>query len=241
VNHNSKKWLLELEGLTPYREAHELQVRLVEARKNSIGKDVIVCLEHEPVFTLGRRGGLENLRVPEKFLNEKGISIVHVERGGDITYHGPGQIVLYPIIALSEAGLSVVDYVTAVEEVMIRTAADWEIRAERNSLNRGVWVGSFKLGSIGIAVRRGVTFHGLALNANTSLEHFGWIHPCGLQGVSITSMAQILGRPIPLAEVRRALLGHVEEIFGAALEPISIEQVNDLIGPASRENGKEDG
>ena len=231
---NKKKYLLDLEGLTPYREAHELQTRLVQARKERIERDLFICLEHEPVFTLGRRGGLENLRVPEEFLSGKGISIVHVERGGDITYHGPGQVVLYPIVALSEAGLSIVDYVTALEEVMIRTAADWGIRAERNPLNRGVWVGPFKLGSIGIAVRRGVAFHGLALNANTSLEHFGWINPCGLQGVSITTMSQILARSLSMDEVRQSLLRHVEEIFGAFLEPISIQEVKSLLGPASQ-------
>jgi lipoyl(octanoyl) transferase len=228
MNHK-KKWVLELEGLTPYGEAYELQTRLVQARKGRIDRDLFICLEHEPVFTLGRRGGRENLRVPEKFLSAKGISIVHVERGGDITYHGPGQVVLYPIIALSQAGLSVVDHVTALEEVMIRTAADWEIRTERNPLNRGVWVGGCKLGSIGIAVRRGVAFHGLALNANTSLEHFGWINPCGLQNVSITTMSQILARSLSMDEVRRSLLGHVEEVFGAVLEPISLDQVRTLI------------
>ena len=234
----SKKWLLALDGLTPYGVAHELQTRLVQARRERMDRDLFVCLEHEPVFTLGRRGGLENLRVSEEFLKEKGIAIVHVERGGDITYHGPGQLVLYPIIALTAAGLSVVDYVTALEEVMIRTASDWNIRAERNSLNRGVWVGGFKLGSIGIAVRRGVSFHGLALNANTSLEHFGWINPCGLQGVSIASMSQILGRPLAMDEVRRSMLRHVEEIFRAELEQASLEQVNRFLGESSGESSQ---
>jgi len=228
-NQNSTKWLLELDGLTPYKYAHELQVALVQARREILDKDIFICLEHPPVFTLGRRGGLGSLKVPEDFLKSQGIDIVHVERGGDITYHGPGQIVLYPILDLRFSGLSIVDYVTALEEVMIRTAADWSISAERNPLNRGVWVGRRKLGSVGIAVRRSVTFHGLALNANTVLEHFGWIDPCGLQGISVASMAQLHGKPIDMHEVRRSLLGHVEEVFGAALVQIGLEEVRKML------------
>lgn len=218
-------YLLDL-GSTPYREAHDLQTRLVDARKEGIlDRDIFICLEHTPVFTLGRRGGRENLRVPEEFLKTQGIDIVHVERGGDITYHGPGQVVLYPILDLRKAGLGVVDYVTDLEEVMILTAAEWGIAAERHTLNRGVWVGLQKLGSIGIAVRRGISFHGLALNANTSLEHFGWIHPCGLHGISVTSMAQILGKTVSADEVRRSLFRHVGGVFGRELEEIRLEDL----------------
>lgn len=220
-----ESYLLDL-GTTPYRVAHDLQTRLVGARKEGIlDRDIFICLEHTPVFTLGRRGGRQNLRVPEESLKTQGIDIVHVERGGDITYHGPGQLVLYPILDLRKAGLGVVDYVTALEEVMLRTAAEWGIAAERNALNRGVWVGLQKLGSIGIAVRRGISFHGLALNANTSLEHFGWIHPCGLHGISVTSMAEILRKPVSMDEVRRSLLRHVERDFGRELVEIRMEDL----------------
>lgn len=225
-------YLLEL-GSTPYRETHELQTRLVAARKQGpLDRDLFILLEHTPVFTLGRRGGRENLRVPEDFLKKQGIDIVHVERGGDITYHGPGQLVLYPILDLRKAGLGVVDLVTALEEVMIRTAAQWEISAGRNDLNRGVWVGLQKLGSIGIAVRHGISFHGLAFNVNTSLEHFGWIHPCGLHGISVTTMAQILGKPIAMEEARRSLLGHVEAVLGRELEEIRLEDLMRRLNPS---------
>jgi len=232
--HNSSftKWSLVLDGLTSYKDAHELQVALVQARRDGLDRDIFICLEHPPVFTLGRRGGLGGLKVPEDFLKSQGIDIVHVERGGDITYHGPGQIVLYPIMDLRCSGLSVVDYVTALEEVMIRTAADWSISAERNPLNRGVWVGQRKLGSVGIAVRRSVTFHGLALNVNTILEHFGWIDPCGLKGISAASMAQLHGSPIDMCEVRRSLLVHVEDVFGAGLAPIGLEEVREMLQPS---------
>ncbi|RJR40987.1 MAG: lipoyl(octanoyl) transferase [Desulfobacteraceae bacterium] len=226
---NSTKWLLVLDGLTPYKAGHDLQVALVQARREKLDRDIIICLEHLPVFTLGRRGGLDGLKVPEDFLRSQGIDIVHVERGGDITYHGPGQIVLYPILDLRFSGLSVVDYVTALEEVMIRTAWNWGISAERNPLNRGAWVGRQKLGSVGIAVRRSVTFHGLAFNVNTRMEHFGWIDPCGLKGVSAASMSQIYGEPIDTNEVLRIMLDHVEEVLGAALVPIGLEEVRRLI------------
>lgn len=226
------KWVLVLEGLTPYREAHALQLELVRARKETLKRDIFIGLEHAPVFTLGKRGGIENLKVSEVFLKRRSIDVVHVERGGDITYHGPGQAVIYPIIDLGLARLGIADYVTALEEIMIRTAADWRIRAERNSLNRGVWVGPSKLGSVGIAVRRGVSFHGLALNANTRLDHFSWIHPCGLQGVSITSMAEILQKPVPMDEIRRSLLAHIEEIFKTRLVPMGFEELKQMVaGP----------
>jgi lipoate-protein ligase B len=225
-----RSYLLDL-GITPYPVAHDLQTRLVGARKEgTLERDLFICLEHSPVFTLGRRGGRENLRVAEDFLKAQGIDVVHVERGGDITYHGPGQVVLYPILDLRKAGLGVVDFVTLLEDVMIRTAAEWGITAGRNALNRGVWVGVQKLGSIGIAVRRSITFHGLALNVNTSLEHFGWIHPCGLQGTSVTSMAQALGRPIATADARKCLLRNVEAVFGRELEEIRLEELQPTLG-----------
>ncbi len=223
------KWLLILDGLTPYKEAHELQVALVQARKERLDNDIFICLEHQPVFTMGRRGGLHSLKVSEAFLKTRGISIFHVERGGDLTYHGPGQLVLYPILDLRKAGLGIVDYVSALEEVMIRTAADWGICAERNLLNRGVWAGPRKLGSIGIAVRRGVSFHGLALNVNTTLEHFAWIDPCGLKGVSVASLAQLNGGPLHMGEVRRSLLGHVGDVFQSVLVPRSLEEIKGWI------------
>ncbi|HPA13792.1 MAG TPA: lipoyl(octanoyl) transferase LipB [Desulfobacterales bacterium] len=230
----SKRWhCLQLSAVS-YSEALDLQHRLVDARINKIiDRDIVLLLEHPPVFTLGRRGGLESLKISEKFLEETGIPIFHTERGGTITFHGPGQVVLYPIIRLRENRMRVVEYVTGLEEIMIRTAGDWGIRAERNSLNRGVWVGNRKLGSIGISVRRGITFHGLALNVNLSLEPFGWIHPCGLPGVQMTSMREVLSSEIAMNPVRRAVRQHIESVFAVELEMIKREElrgikINDL-------------
>jgi lipoate-protein ligase B len=212
-----------------YKEAWDLQAKIVAARKDRIIEtNIILFLEHPPVFTLGRRGGLNNLTVSEAFLEKEGIPIIQVERGGDITFHGPGQLVIYPIIDLRAARLGVVDYVTALEEVMIRTAADWGIKAERNPRNRGVWVRNNKLGSIGVAIRRGVSFHGLALNVNTSLKPFSWIHPCGLEDTEITSLERELSHTISLSQVREATRHHMEAVFGVKLAIKSLAELKRL-------------
>jgi lipoate-protein ligase B len=212
--------------MIPYAEAWDLQARLVEARvSGSLLNDVVLVLEHPAVFTLGKRGGRENLLVPEETLARQGIPIVQVERGGNITYHAPGQLVLYPIIHLERAGIKVVDMVDRLEEVMIRTCAEWGIQAGRNPLNRGVWVGLKKIGAIGIAVRRGVSFHGMALNVNIDLTPFGWIQPCGLEGVGVTSMRTEGGQDLSMAEVRRALTQHMQTVFGSRLVPADLNHV----------------
>ena len=218
-----------------YRQVWDLQQQLVAARREkAIDTDIILMLEHFPVFTLGRRGGLDNLRISKDFIESRGIEIIHVERGGDITYHGPGQVVMYPIIDLRSARLRVVDYVTALEEVMIQTALEWGIEAGRNPANRGVWVGNNKLGSVGIAVRRGVSYHGLALNVNTSLEPFTWVNPCGLQGVKVTSMKAVKGVEINMDDVRGSLLSSVQDVFGVELERCRLKDIHCLTGTRAR-------
>jgi lipoate-protein ligase B len=207
--------------ITPYEEAWKLQSTLVtERREGVLDEDVVLLLEHFPVFTLGRRGGLENLTVHESFLEQEGIGVVQVERGGNITFHGPGQLVIYPIIDLKNAGLRVVDYVHKLEEVMIRTSQDCGIVAERNPLNRGVWVGNSKLGSVGIAIRRGISFHGAAFNVNVSLKPFEWMKPCGLQDVTVTSLELQLSRKVPMLHLRQTVRHHIEELFGVELRQI---------------------
>lgn len=222
----SKSWVMVDLGLLDYQDAWALQLRLVDAGKDGALKSgVVLFVEHPAVFTLGRRGGRENLKVSESFLTARGISVVHVERGGDITYHGPGQLVVYPVVHLRAMGLGVLPFVEGLEEVMIRTVGDWGIDAGRNVLNRGAWVGMSKIGSIGIAVRRSISFHGLALNVNTDLEPFTWVNPCGLQGVRITSMKEILGKEIPMEDVKAAAKEHMGEVFGVELECSRLENV----------------
>jgi lipoate-protein ligase B len=218
-----KRWLITEIPMIEYTEAWDLQVRLVSARKGrNIDKDMVLLLEHPPVFTLGRRGGRENLSVSEDILKREGISVFQVERGGNITFHGPGQLIVYPIIDLNEARLSVTDYVERLEEVMILVAADWGIRCQRNPLNRGVWVANKKLGSIGIAIRKGISFHGAALNVNLSLRPFSWINPCGLQGIGMTSLEQELGQRLSMDQVRLRVKRHIETVFGIELVPIEL-------------------
>jgi lipoate-protein ligase B len=210
-------WYIDLTSVD-YDEAWKLQTDIVAARNNKvIDEDIILMLEHPPVFTLGRRGGAENIMVSESFLEKSGIAVAQVERGGNITYHGPGQLVVYPIVDLEAAKFSVVDFVDALEEVMLQTVGAWGIKAERNSVNRGVWVGHRKLGSIGIALRKGVSFHGLALNVNLDLTPFTWIQPCGLQGVQMTSMQQELSDEISMSDIRRVIKEKFQSIFGIQL------------------------
>jgi len=214
----SKRWLCADLGLLGYEEARDLQLRLVAAREcRIIASDILLLVEHEPVFTLGRRGGRENLMVSELFLKVARIPLVHVERGGDITFHGPGQLVGYPILDLRAAKLTVTGYVERLEEIMIRTAAHWGVHATRNRLNHGIWVGDSKLGSLGIAIRRGITYHGFALNVNVSLEPFGWINPCGLHGVKMTSLEREIACKASMKEVREQTKHNIKEVFGVDL------------------------
>jgi len=204
---------------TGYEEALAFQFSLAEARAaGTLDRDAFIFLEHSPVFTLGRRGGREYITAPEDTLEASGIPVVQTNRGGTITYHGPGQIILYPIVALKKARLGVVEFVELLEEIMIRTASGFDVDAKRNPLNRGVWVGEKKLGSIGLAVRRGVTCHGLAFNVNVDLEPFSWINPCGLYGVKMTSLAVELAADIGVKKVLPVMKENVERVFNVKLE-----------------------
>jgi len=215
-----RPWLVYRIGTVPYETALCLQHRLVEQRTNgALGNDVVLVLEHPPVFTLGRRGGAENLLVTEDFLARRGMAVARTERGGSITYHGPGQLVAYPIVGLKAAGIKVVDFVAGLEKAMMAAAAAFAVEASANPANRGVWVNGAKLGSIGITVRHGVSFHGLALNVNTDLTPFDWINPCGLKGVQRTSLERLVGKTRDMAAVADALLAALSQTFGCRCEP----------------------
>jgi lipoate-protein ligase B len=219
-------YLLQL-PLTDYLDALQLQHAAVAARhEGRLERDLVILLEHPPVFTLGRRGGLNNLLVSEQWLGEKGIRIVPIERGGDITYHGPGQLVAYPIVDLNRAAIKVVDFVDALENAMIHTARRWDVVACGDRVQRGVWVGQRKLGSVGITVRRGISFHGLALNVHTDLTPFDWINPCGIQSCRMTSLTAETGRAIAMDEVRLDMARQLEQTLGTTFEPATRETLN---------------
>ncbi len=177
-------------GLMEYTEALALQQAVLKAKQQDPKEsDRLFFVEHLPVYTLGRRGGRENLVVGEDFLKARGIDIVHTDRGGNITYHGPGQAVLYPIIDLDKNRLSVPDFVFGMEEIMKLTAREFEVPADRDERNHGLWVGNKKIGSVGISIKKGISIHGLAMNVNPDLTPFSWINPCGLANQAMTSIA----------------------------------------------------
>ena len=207
------QWVRRDLPLIPYGEALDLQHRLAAEVRSDNKAGVVLFLEHTPVFTLGKRGGRENLTVSDEFLDQHGVAVFQTERGGNITYHGPGQLVVYPVIHLKTTGLGVADYVDCLEEIMLRTAADWNIHAQRDARNRGIWVGDNKLGSIGIAVKRGVALHGLALNVITDLTPFTWINPCGLTDAGIISLAKAGAVDASMARVRDRLAAHMAAVF----------------------------
>ncbi len=176
-------------GLIEYKRALDFQKKIVSIKINHKSiPNIILMLEHPAVFTLGKRGGRENLVVSEAFLKSKNISVVQTERGGNITFHGPGQLVLYPIFDLERSKKGVANFVYDLEETMIRTSADLGVKSERNEKNHGVWVKNAKIGSIGLSIKRGICFHGLAFNVNLNLEPFSWINPCGMSDISMTSI-----------------------------------------------------
>ena len=225
-----KRWLCADLPVVEYEKALDLQERLVAAKNNGVmKKEVVILLEHPSVFTLGRRGGIEHLTVSPLFLEKLNIPIVQVERGGNITFHGPGQLVVYPIIELDSVGLDITALVDTLEEIMLRVAADCGVRAERNALNRGVWVGNKKLGSIGISVRRGVSFHGLSLNVNLSLKPFNWINPCGLQDIGVTSIKRESSQKISMGQVRKAVKFHLGSCFGVDLLPADPDELQGFL------------
>jgi lipoyl(octanoyl) transferase len=214
----------------PYHESHRLQLGLIEARRTDIlNFDVVLMLEHPPVFTLGRSCDRRNIIKDESFLAARGIEIIPIERGGDVTFHGPGQLVTYVLIDLKARGLEIREFVTALEEVMLRAAQDQGITAARDSRNIGVWVNGDKLGSIGIAIRHGITFHGFALNVNIDLFPFQWIHPCGLKNVSMTSLAALKQAEVNMADVGASVQRHMKDIFEINLKPVSSQWLEQFI------------
>lgn len=225
-----REWLAVNLPVVPYREALALQHRLVAARiADPALPDLVLMLEHAPVYTLGRRGGAENIMVPRARLEKRGITVVQTERGGFITYHGPGQLVAYPIVDINARRLGVADFVTSLETAMIATAARWGITAVRRPENRGVWVGHRKLGSIGIAVRRGVVFHGLALNITTDLTPFTWINPCGLENLAMTSLSAEGAAGVAMPAARPAMIEALSAAFGIPIREIDTMAFEELV------------
>jgi lipoyl(octanoyl) transferase len=213
-----------------YKTAHQLQLSLVKARNAGVlENDLILILEHLPVFTLSRGCGRQNIIKDQEFLTSQGVDIVPIERGGGVTYHGPGQLVVYVLIDLVSHGLDLRKFVCLLEEVLIGAARDQDVIANRDSRNIGVWVNGDKLGSIGLAIRYGITFHGFALNVNIDLTPFQWNHPCGLKDVSMTSLSILKKAEVNMASVCKCIEQHLQEVFHIKLKPIPPQWIEQFV------------
>jgi len=212
-------------GLIGYAEAYALQRRIVAARKVEAIEDVFLLCEHPHVITQGRNGKREHLLVSEHVLRQKGVEFYESSRGGDITYHGPGQVVGYPILNLGAIRRDVVWYVRMLEETMIRATAEFGIAAKRVVGKTGIWADQGnteeKLGAIGVHISRWVTSHGFAYNVSTDLRFFDLIVPCGIVDRKATSLEKLLGRAVEESQVAPRLAKHLGELFGLELRETS--------------------
>lgn len=224
--------LLDIKHLD-YCEALTLMRGLAEAKRRSPGPEVLMLLEHEPVITMGRRAGTGEITASLQRLRGQGPAVYHIERGGLATWHGPGQLVAYPVFNLKTLRLGVASFVEGLERIIISTLSDFGITACQRDRYPGVWAGADKIASIGLAVRGGITFHGLALNYDPDLSCFDLITPCGLTGVRMTSMAEVLGRSACLRAARRQvdpdvlrtrLAAHFAGFFDLDLIPWTLAQ-----------------
>ena len=200
-------------GIVPYRQAFALQKREVGRVQGGEGDEVLILLEHPHVITLGRNATGDALVAGEQAIVRRGVEIVETDRGGDVTYHGPGQLVGYPIVALEPGRRDIRRYVHDLEEVLIRTLTDFGIESRRHPVHRGVWAGDRKIASLGIRISRWVTCHGFALNINTDIGYYALINPCGIAGCEMTSMEVELGRPVEMASVKNLIISHFASVF----------------------------
>ncbi len=231
---NMKICLVVNLGLAPYRETWELQRRVVAARKMNAVSDVLLLCEHPHVITLGRNGKSEHLRASDHLLRQMNVEFHATDRGGDITYHGPGQLVGYPILNLGEMRRDVVWYVRQLEEAMIRASSDFGVPAGRARGRTGVWVeltagGEEKLAAIGVHISRWVTSHGFAYNVATDLRYFDLIVPCGIADKRPTSLERLLGRPVSVAEVAPRVVARLAEVFNLDPQPASRDDLEQLL------------
>lgn len=217
-------WLVNL-NTVPYADALALQHRIVAARKRGALNDVLLLLEHPPVFTLGRHARAENILAPRETLQQLGIEVFRVERGGEVTYHGPGQLVGYPILDLHNFRLDVGWFVHSLEEVLIRALGDFGIRGARIEKLIGVWVGDEKIAQIGARIEEWITYHGFALNVNPNLAHFDWIVPCGIRDKGVTSLTRVLNTSVEMRAVRARVAARFGEVFGVECVALTREEL----------------
>lgn len=211
-------------GLIEYQAAYDLQLKILKLSQQEAIGNVLLLLEHPPVLTLGINGKDNNVLINEDVLGKMGVSVIRSNRGGDVTYHGPGQVVAYPIINLRQVGKSVKEYVRLLEETSITLLKEeYGISADRKSGFPGVWVGNDKITAIGCTVKKWVTMHGFALNVNTNLDHFQWINPCGFTDKGVSSIKKMLGESQDMDLAISHIIKHFSHLFNVECEVIDKE------------------
>ena len=201
-------------GRVPYRDALAIQNNLHQKRVQEEIPDILLLVEHPSVLTIGRSGNEQNILYPEALLAQNGIEVVHIKRGGDVTYHGPGQMIGYPIFNILSYGKGVRDFVTRVEEVFIHLLSQYyQIQARRDSKYTGVWVGDEKITAMGFEIRKYVSMHGFAFNVNTDLSQFRWINPCGIIGKGVTSLSKLTGEAMNMELVLEQVVESFQDVF----------------------------
>ena len=205
-------------GKCEYQYSNQLQKEFLRQRIEGTVPDTLILVQHYPVITMGRKGNIANIVANREVLNREGITVHQVDRGGDVTYHGPGQIVAYPILDLNWHGKDVHRVLFRYEEVIIEMLSVYGLKGSRLSGYPGVWVGNEKICAIGIGIRQWVTYHGFALNVNTNLDHFGYIKPCGLSDKGVTSMHRLLNQELDDNEVMENMIGVFGRVFGLEMK-----------------------
>jgi len=226
-DNKAKRLVLLNLGRIGYRKAWDIQKKLVSRRVEDIPDDILLTCEHDPVITMGRGTDKNNLLVTETVLSEKGVELYDIERGGDITFHGPGQTILYPIIDLRNRNKDAHKYLRDLETVVILALDKLGLGAAIKKGLTGIWVDDAKVGAIGVAVSKWITYHGLALNVNTDLDYFKLINPCGITEYPVGSISALLKKKISLDEINQLLIDSMVQHFG--YENIVTETIDQLI------------
>jgi len=224
-----KGYWLDL-GLVPYTPAFAAQEQILQACMTGRFSPTIILQENWPVFTIGRSGSRANILTSAEELERRGIEVVEVNRGGDVTYHGPGQLIVSPLLYLGDVDLNAHQYLHRLEDVLIELLAHYDVRVGKKADYPGVWLGEAKLGAVGIAVKHGYTFHGFSLNVNLDLTPFNLINPCGVSRMPVTSLHQVLGRAVPMSEVKARLREILEHTFALRLQDASWSEVQAALG-----------
>lgn len=217
-------------GLQRYDTVHDLQHQLVRARRDCLVEDTLILVEHPPVITLGRRGNEKNILVSRRWLDDHGIEVRRVERGGDVTYHGPGQLVGYPIMDLRQHRQDVGWYMHSLEEVLIRTLREFGIAARRLPGNIGVWLDErTKIAALGARIEDWITYHGFALNVAPDPGHFNLVVPCGLVDKEVISMHAVLGKPVNMSDVRERVGRNFSKVFGIETRDVTLSDLSYVV------------